>query len=140
MEAASFTFDEIPIGYEFSFEHFLSDEDIRKFSELTGDFNPLHVNSDFAKTTRFGGRIAQGMLAASFFSTSVGMYCPGKYAVIVSQEIDYLKPVRPDSHLEIIGKVIRKIESVRILIIEHTLVDGNHQTLVRGTSKVKVMK
>ena len=75
-----------------------------------------------------------------FFSTSVGMYCPGKYAVIVSQEIDYLKPIRPDSHIEIIGKVIHKIESVHILIIEHTLVDGSHQTLVRGTSKVKVMK
>ena len=140
MEAASLTFDEIPIGYECSFERFLTDEDIRKFSELTGDFNPLHLDLSFAKTTLFGGRIAQGMLAASFFSTSVGMYCPGKYAIILGQEIDYMKPIRPDSYLKVIGKVVRKIESVRVLIIEHMLVDKNCQMLVRGTSKVKVMR
>jgi 3-hydroxybutyryl-CoA dehydratase len=55
----------------------IGEAEIRQFAELTGDWNPLHLDQDFASRTRFQGRIAHGMLSASIVSTVVGMHIPG---------------------------------------------------------------
>ncbi|MGZ7032650.1 MAG: MaoC family dehydratase, partial [Thermoanaerobaculia bacterium] len=76
-----------------SFEKTFTEEDMQRFIEITGDVNPLHVNEEFARTTKFGRRVLQGMLTASIFSTMVGMFLPGPGAIYRSQTLRFLLPV-----------------------------------------------
>ena len=80
-------------GQHVSFRKTFTDEDVRRFIEITGDSNPLHVDDEFAANTQFGRRIIHGMLAASIFSTMVGMLLPGTGAIYRSQTIRFLLPV-----------------------------------------------
>src|SRR5437867_13025635 len=64
-----------------------------RFIEITGDVNPLHVDEEFARKTKFGRRVLQGMLTASIFSTMVGMLLPGTGAIYRSQTLKFLLPV-----------------------------------------------
>ena len=57
------------VGQKYEFDKTISDEDVKKFAEVTGDFNPLHLDEEFAKTTMFGGRIAHGMIGAGIISS-----------------------------------------------------------------------
>ena len=80
-------------GQSAAFTKTFTDEDVRRFIEITGDSNPLHVDEEFAAGTRFGRRIVHGMLAASIFSTMVGVLLPGTGAIYRSQTIRFLLPV-----------------------------------------------
>ncbi len=80
-------------GQHASFAKTFTDEDVRRFIEITGDTNPLHVDDEFAARTQFGRRIVHGMLAASLFSTMVGVLLPGTGAIYRSQTIRFLLPV-----------------------------------------------
>jgi 3-hydroxybutyryl-CoA dehydratase len=72
----------------------VTDTDIDLFGEVTGDSNPLHHDEDFAATTVFGGRIAHGMLIASFVSAVIGTKLPGPGAIYMSQNLKFRAPVR----------------------------------------------
>src|SRR5712692_7535777 len=69
---------------------------MQRFIEITGDVNPLHVDEEYARKTKFGRRVLQGMLTASIFSTMVGMLLPGTGAIYRSQTIRFLLPVYLD--------------------------------------------
>lgn len=85
--------DDFQIGQHATFRKTFTDDDVRKFVEITGDVNPLHVDDEFAATTRFGRRVLHGMLTASIFSTMVGMFLPGTGAIYRSQTLTFLRPV-----------------------------------------------
>lgn len=88
-------FEDLAEGMSASVEKRISDEDIVKFAEVTGDSNPLHLDDDFARETMFGGRIAHGMLTASLFSAILGTKMPGPGCIYMSQSIRFRAPVRP---------------------------------------------
>ncbi len=71
----------------------VSDEVVRGFSELTGDRNPVHLDEEFAKTTRFGRRIAHGMIAASQISAAIANILPGPGSIYLSQSLQFVAPV-----------------------------------------------
>jgi 3-hydroxybutyryl-CoA dehydratase len=70
-----------------------TEEDVRRFVDITGDSNPLHVDALFAASTRFGRCIVHGILTASMFSTMVGTLLPGTGAIYRSQTLRFLLPV-----------------------------------------------
>ena len=80
-------------GQRASFRKTFTDEDVRLFIQIIGDSNPLHTDDEFAASSRFGRRIVHGMLAASLFSTMVGMLLPGTGAIYRSQTLRFLLPV-----------------------------------------------
>ena len=86
--------EDFHVGQHASFPKTFTEEDLRRFIEITGDMNPLHVDEEFAQKTRFRGRVLQGMLTASIFSTMVGMFLPGAGAIYRSQTLKFLLPVR----------------------------------------------
>ena len=67
---------------------------VNAYAELTGDFSPVHVDEAAAKKTRFGTRIAHGMLSAGFLSATIGMDLPGPGTVWVAQAFKFKQPVR----------------------------------------------
>ncbi|MDR1264784.1 MAG: MaoC family dehydratase [Propionibacteriaceae bacterium] len=86
-------YDELSVGDSASFEKTISETDVHGFAGISGDFNPAHVSQRYAETTRFGRRIAHGMLSGSLFSTVFGTKLPGAGAIYLSQSLNFLAPV-----------------------------------------------
>ncbi|MCU4364247.1 MaoC family dehydratase [Acinetobacter variabilis] len=89
----SFTIDQLYIGLSASSSHVITDEKIRLFADVTGDYNPIHLDAKFAEKTRFGKRIAHGMLVSSFISALFAMKLPGQGCIYLSQNLSFKKPV-----------------------------------------------
>lgn len=70
----------------------ITDEMVRLFAELTGDKNPIHLDDEYAKHSKFGRRIAHGMLVSSFISTIIATDYPGEGSIYVNQELNFLLP------------------------------------------------
>lgn len=73
----------------------VTQEMIRAFAELSGDTNPVHLDEDYARGTRFGGAIAHGLLVASLLSALLGTELPGPGAIYLGQELRFRAPVKP---------------------------------------------
>lgn len=89
-----YRFEDLKIGMAASFTKTVTDSDVVIFSEISGDTNPVHLDENFAKETRFGGRIVHGMLCASFISTVLGTKLPGPGSIYLSQTLAFKAPVR----------------------------------------------
>ena len=88
------TIDELKIGDTAEFSKTVSESDIYQFAGITGDFNPAHMNEEYAKKTFFETRIAHGMLSAGFISTVIGTKLPGTGSIYIKQTLSFLAPVR----------------------------------------------
>jgi len=86
--------DEIEPGQSAVYERTVTEDDIARFAEVSGDDNPVHLDEDFAAKTMFKGRIAHGMLSAAFISTTVGTRLPGYGSIYVGQSLRFRAPVR----------------------------------------------
>ena len=85
--------EEIRIGMEVSYIHTITDADVREFSEISGDKNPIHLSDEYAKKSRFKKRIAHGLMSASYFSALFGTKLPGEGAIYVSQSLQFKRAV-----------------------------------------------
>ena len=88
------TLNDIKVGDEFRQPYAITDADVQKFAEISGDFNPAHFNEDYAKNTVFKGRIAHGMISVAKFSGVFGMDLPGLGAIWGAQSVKFLAPVK----------------------------------------------
>jgi len=87
-------YEDLWVGRSAHLERLVDDALVRQFSALSGDDNPVHLDEAFARTTRFGGRIAQGMLGAAFISAVIGGHLPGHGTIYLSQSLTFKAPVR----------------------------------------------
>ena len=85
---------EFEVGEKARLSKTVTESDVAGMAEVTGDFNPLHVDTAFASRTRFKGRIAHGVLSAGLISAVLGMRLPGPGAIYLSQTLNFLYPVR----------------------------------------------
>ncbi|WP_445373515.1 MaoC family dehydratase [Photorhabdus tasmaniensis] len=85
--------EDIKVGMSESYSQTITDSDIKIYAGISGDRNPVHMDEQYAKESRFGQRIAHGMLSSSFFSALFGMKLPGPGCVYVSQNLKFRKPV-----------------------------------------------
>ena len=83
----------ITIGMTASTSHSITDEKIRDFANVSEDYNPIHLDEEYAKNSSFGKRLAHGAMIASFFSALFAMKLPGPGCIYVSQETKFKKPV-----------------------------------------------
>ena len=105
------TIEELSVGQSARFSKTISEADVYGFAGITGDFNPAHVDEEYAKGTFFKNRIAHGMLTASFISTIIGTMLPGPGSVYMRQEVSFLAPVN-------IGDTITAVAEVAELLTE----------------------
>jgi 3-hydroxybutyryl-CoA dehydratase len=89
----SYKIEEIAPGMSASMTHVVTDEDVRKFADVSGDHNPVHLDEDYAQKSRFGRRIAHGLFGASFFSGLFGTKLPGRGCVYAAQNLKFRRPV-----------------------------------------------
>lgn len=96
--------DELKVGMSASVNKLATDSDIVGFSEVSGDYNPIHLDNDYAKKTKFKKRIAHGMMSASLFSGIFGTKLPGIGCLYLSQELKFKKPIFIDD--EVVATVV----------------------------------
>ena len=88
-----YRFEDIRVGMSAAFGKTVTEADVLLFAGVSGDTNPVHINEEFARKTRFGHRIAHGMLSASLISTVLGTKLPGPGAIYMSQTLNFVAPV-----------------------------------------------
>jgi len=112
--------------------------DVQAFADLTGDHNPIHVDESFAKTTRFGRRIAHGMLTASLISSVLASKLPGEGSVYLGQTLQFVAPVFPGD--EITARVtVREIrEDKPVLKLETLCLNQRGDVVIRGEATVYI--
>jgi 3-hydroxybutyryl-CoA dehydratase len=93
-ELHGFFYEDLSVGQTAVVARTITDADIVLFAGISGDTNPVHINEEFAAGTMFSGRIAHGMLTASFISTVIGTRLPGPGCIYVSQTLRFKAPVR----------------------------------------------
>lgn len=93
-------------GLSHSFQVTLTLQMMDQFKELSGDANPLHTDKAFALSCGYRDRLVHGMLTASFYSTLVGMYLPGRFALLQSVDASFVAPVFPDDTLTVFAEII----------------------------------
>ena len=101
--------NELKVGDKAEFSKTISESDVYLYAGITGDFNPAHVDEEYARNTFFEGRIAHGMLTAGFISTVLANQLPGPGTIYVSQELRFLAPVRMGDTLTARAEVVEII-------------------------------
>ncbi len=87
------------IGDSGSITRRVTEEDIRRCADLTGDYNPVHLDEEYAKLTRFRGRIAHGVICEGYISALLGTKIPGYGCILLEKDVRFLLPVRPDDEI-----------------------------------------
>lgn len=135
-----YSFEEIEIGMEASFQTEVTKEKMDAFRLITQDGNPLHTDEAFAREKGYPSCVAYGMLTASFLSTLAGVYLPGEKSLIHSVEIKFVKPVFPGDMLLVHGKVKEKNELFSVITLQITVSNQKGEKVLRGSMQIGVLK
>lgn len=133
-------FDEITVGQVAELEHTVTQKDLERFVELSGDDNRLHVDAEYAARTSFKKPVAHGMLGVSFISTIIGTRLPGDGALWFSQNLEFLLPVRVGDKLTVRAEVLRKIDQMKAIELQTEILNQHGQKVTTGVAKVKVIE
>ncbi len=113
-----YSYEDLEIGMSASFTKTVSESDVYLFAGISGDFNPMHLNEEFAKMTPFGTRIAHGALPQSLIAPVLGMKLPGLGTVIPEITVRFKKPTYFGDTITAIGEVVEKLEDSKWVRME----------------------
>ncbi len=125
-------FAQVKVGDKASMTKTVSEHDVYAFAGVTGDFNPVHVNSEFARQTMFKERIAHGMLSAGFISAVLGTALPGANTIYLGQELSFKAPVKIGDTVTATVECVEKIEEKNRLIFRTTVTNQDGVLVVDG--------
>ena len=134
------SFSRLSVGYTDSVKKTIRKEDVDAFAALSGDYNALHVDDEFAARTEFEQRVVHGFLHASLLSTLVGMKIPGPGALYLSQTIDFTSPVFIGDTVEAVGTVTSVDPVTRVIGIDTEIRNQHGKAVLRGEARVKVLR
>ena len=126
------------IGDSASISKTITDRDIQAFAEVTGDHNPIHLDDEYAAKTRFGSRIAHGMLSASLISSVLANKLPGPGSVYLSQTLKFVKPVLPGDSVTARVTVTGIRDDKPIITLETVCVNQHNEPVLKGEATVLV--
>ena len=130
---------QLKIGDSFSRTREVTDALVRAFAELSGDFNPIHLDEEFAARTRFGRRIAHGMLTGAFISAVLGQEFAERKIVYLSQTMRFIAPVFIGDSVTVTSTVSHIREDKGIVTLKTICTNQNGEEVVTGESKVMVL-
>jgi 3-hydroxybutyryl-CoA dehydratase len=126
----------LAIGDKITRTQTITDETIRTFAELTGDTNPVHLDDEYAATTRFGRRIAHGMIAAGLISAALANDLPGPGTVYLSQSLNFKAPVYPGDTVTAIIEVKSLHANKPIATLSTTCINQDDVIVLEGEAVV----
>ncbi|MCC6929911.1 MAG: MaoC family dehydratase [Gemmatimonadaceae bacterium] len=129
---------ELQVGQSAEFAKTVTESDVVLFAGITGDFNPAHVNEVEAAKSRFGGRIAHGILSAGFISACIAMKLPGPGTIYLSQSLSFKRPVRIGDTVTARLEVREWNEAKRRARLETTCRNQDGEVVIDGEALVMV--
>ncbi|MBW3656088.1 MAG: MaoC family dehydratase [Gemmatimonadetes bacterium] len=129
--------DEVVVGQTAEFRKTVTEADVVLFAGITGDLNPAHIDEVAASASRFGGRIAHGMLSASFISTVLGTRLPGPGTIYLEQSLRFTAPVRIGDTVTARVEVAELLPKRRARLMT-TVLNQNGEAVVEGEALVMV--
>lgn len=137
--------EDLEVGMTESYGKTITDADIVMFAGISGDTNPVHLNETFAENTQFKGRIAHGLLAASFISTVLGTRMPGPGCIYMSQSLNFRAPVKVDDTVRARVTVVevnrekKRVKVETVCTVDDTVVlDGEAVLMVSSRDALKI--
>jgi|LSQX01.2.fsa_nt_gb 3-hydroxybutyryl-CoA dehydratase len=128
-----YTLESISINQKEEFTVKITASMLDMFREITGDENPMHTDDTYAKKQGYESRIAYGMLTASFYSTLVGVYLPGKYCIFQECKISFNKPVYVNDILHISGEITEIHEVLKRITIKAAIKNQRNEKVSKAT-------
>ncbi|MFH1651726.1 MAG: MaoC family dehydratase [Chloroflexota bacterium] len=126
----------VDTGYRVSHTKEITEKDVRMFAEVSGDFNPVHLDEAFAQKTMFQGRIAHGVLAISLISAAMAKL-PG-LVILLSHQSRFLKPVRIGDTITAAGEATSVRKDKGIVVMRNTCTNQDGETVVEGETTVRL--
>ena len=130
---------DIKTGDKFSTSKQITDSVVRAFAELSGDFNPIHLDEEFAAETRFKKRIAHGMISGALISAVLGYEFKERKVVYLSQTMKFVAPVFLDDTVTVTATITHIREDKPIVTVETVCTNQNGETVVSGEGKIMVL-
>ena len=130
-------FEDLEVGMTEVYAKTLTETDIVLFAGISGDINPVHLNHEFASQTVFEGRIAHGMLTASFISTVIGTKLPGPGCIYVDQALRFKAPVKAGDTVRARATVTELIADRRFAKLD-TICTVGDVVVIEGKATVMV--
>ncbi len=127
------TIKDIKVGDTDSFTKTVTEADVYNFAGVSGDFNPAHINEEYAKNTMFKGRIAHGVLSVSFISTVIGTLLPGPGSIYLKQEVNFVKPVRFHDTITATVTVTEIIEEKERIVLDTVCTNQKGEEVITGS-------
>ena len=131
---------EMKVGDKFSAERLVTDELIRKFADVSGDYNPIHLDEEAAEKTRFGRRIAHGMLSGAFISAVLGYELSERNIVYLSQTLRFTAPVFIGDTVTATATITNIREDKPVITIETICTNQNGEVIVKGEAAVMILE
>ncbi len=115
-------------------------ESIRRYAEASGDFNPIHLDEEFAKNTPAGGIIAHGMLSLAFVSQMMTQAFGEEWIKTGKLDVRFKNPARPGDTITITGKVKREIpdEKGKLIVHEIVCINQKNEAIITGDATVRI--
>jgi 3-hydroxybutyryl-CoA dehydratase len=130
------TISEITLGETASFAKTITETDVYLFAGIIGDLNPLHINEEYAKQSRFGRRVVHGALTASLISSVLGMQLPGLGTILLEMKQRFRHPVYIGDTITATVEAIEKFEEKNIVVFKCTWSNQNGVVVSDGEAKV----
>jgi len=132
------SYDSFQIGETASFSKTITESDVSNYAGITGDFNPVHIDQEYAKDSFFKDRIVHGMLSAGLISAVLGTKLPGPGAIYLSQDLKFKKPVKINDTLTARVEVIDKKPEKKILKLNTSCFNQNDIEVLTGNAEVMI--
>ena len=129
-------FKDISLGQTAEYEKQVTDADVRKFADISGDYNPIHLDDDFAKDSMFGARIAHGILTASHISAVIGYIFPGPGWIYLGQSLQFRAPVKIGDTVHTAVEVTDTLAEKNIVELS-TICKVGDTVVLKGTATIK---
>ena len=126
------------IGQSASFTKTVTESDVTTFAGLIGDFNPIHVDAEYARKSRFGRRVAHGMFTGGLISAVLGNKLPGPGSIYLSQQIEFLAPVFIGDTITATVEVTSWRQDKRILTLKTDCYNQERKQVVTGQAVLLV--
>lgn len=130
------TFDELNVGDTATFERHISWEDVWLYAYLSGDYNPVHLDPEYAAETIFKGPVMHGMFCTALLSSAVATHLPGPGSIFVAQEFKLRNPARVGDHLTGVLTVLEKKRSRNFMLVECVISNQEGKKIFEGVTTV----
>jgi len=132
-----FSIEELTVGQSASMSKTVTEADIVMFAGVTGDFNPAHIDAEYAAESMFKERIAHGMLSAGFISATIAMKLPGPGSIYLSQSLKFKAPVMIGNTVKTTVTVASINEKRKIVTLETVCTVAGKEVVVGEASLMK---